>query len=79
MSEHTFTTDGLTFKVALRLNPIHSAIVHLLQKEERPILTLEVTNAGAGDRTLHVAVQVDRYSDEVEKALTVHKGEKRGS
>jgi hypothetical protein len=59
MSEETFTTDGLTFKLWLRLNPIHSAIVHLLQPDERPLLTLEATNCGESDRTLQIAVTVD--------------------
>ncbi len=74
MSDFTVTHntgDGLTLSASLRLNPVHSAIVHLLAADERPLLTLEATNHGAAARRLRVAVAVDRYSDEAIDTLTV--------
>jgi hypothetical protein len=59
---------------SVRLNPVHSAVVHLLARGEQPLFSLEMTNQGNVRRRLRVAVRVDGYSDESVDTLSVAPG-----
>ncbi|MCB0158802.1 MAG: hypothetical protein KDD83_11780, partial [Caldilineaceae bacterium] len=70
-----FTTgDGLTVTGALRLNPVHTCLVHLLPEMKQPLVTVTVANAGAQTRRLQVDLDVKRFGDAETHVVTVQPG-----
>jgi hypothetical protein len=66
--------NGIAINGSVRLNPVHSAVVHLLARGGQPLLSLELENQGGARRRLRVSVRVDGYSDESVDTLAVAPG-----
>lgn len=70
-----FTThDGLTVTGAVRLNPVHTCLVHLLPEMKQPLIAVTVANADTQTRRLQVDVHVTRFSDVESHLVTVAPG-----
>ncbi|MEZ4559419.1 MAG: hypothetical protein R2854_23785 [Caldilineaceae bacterium] len=62
---------GLIVTLQPRLNPLYTAIAHVLPRQGQALLTVTAHNRGETRRELGVTVRVDRFSDAQAEALAV--------
>ncbi len=65
---------GLAVKASVRLNPVHTAILHLLRKEQHPLVTVDLANHTPGQLRLNVLVEVEGYSRKASKMAPLASG-----
>ena len=53
---------GLSVTAMVRLNPVHTAILHLLRQADHPLVTVALTNQTTKHLRLRVSAQVEGYS-----------------
>jgi hypothetical protein len=68
---------GLSVAASLRMNPIHTAIVNMFRRSERPLISVEVANQGQSMCSLRVVVIVEGYSDEAVDTVDVLAGQSK--
>ena len=69
--------DGVAVQGRVRLNPLHSAVAHLLMKDAQrhPLIEVICKNETDATRRLRIKVNASRYSDEIIDTLILTPGE----
>lgn len=63
--------SGIDVTISLRLDPLHSSILHLLKMESQPLISLDIANHKRRSIVLRISVEIERYSERSVDTVTV--------